>query len=299
MITLGTRGSDLALAQTRRVQDELDHESEYRVVETTGDRFTEKEYSELGTQGVFVRELDLQVRDGDLDAAVHSMKDMPTERPEGLEIAAVLKRDTPYDVLVTGDGTDLDGLPEEGVVGTSSMRRRAQVLRYRGDLEVEGLRGNVPTRIEKLREGEYDAVVLSAGGLERLDLDVEYVVLNPDDFVPSPNQGTVAVVAMEDSSVFDVLRSIDDRRARVETTAERTVMSRVGGGCIVPMGVLARIHGEQIVVRAEVLGPDGVEEVKLERRYPLESYLEGSRELADELLDRGAGSLVDRGMGEA
>ncbi|MDY7082711.1 MAG: hydroxymethylbilane synthase, partial [Halobacteria archaeon] len=126
-IKLGTRGSQLALAQTERVQSLLGVESEYEIVETTGDRFTQKEYAELGSQGVFVRELDLEVVEGGLDAAVHSMKDMPTERPEGLEVAAVLKRDTPYDVLVTDDGRGIDELEEGAVVGTSSMRRRAQL----------------------------------------------------------------------------------------------------------------------------------------------------------------------------
>lgn len=295
MIRFATRGSDLALQQTRRVQNQIDAESRFEVVESTGDRFSEAEYSELGAQGVFVRELDLRVVEGSLDAAVHSMKDMPTERPEGLEIAAVLERDTPYDVLVSGDGSDLDELPAGAVVGTSSMRRQAQVLRYRDDLEVEDLRGNVPTRLEKLRDGDYDAVVLSAAGLERLGLDVDYVVLDPDHFVPSPNQGTVAVVAVEDSEAFSVLRAADDRRARVETTAERTVLDRVGGGCVVPMGVLARIHGEDIVVRAEVLSPGGGE-VKLERRYPLENYLEGAEDVADELLEQGAGDIVEEAV---
>lgn len=296
MIRLASRGSELALAQTRRVQELLDVESEVEVVESTGDRFSEADYSELGTQGVFVRELDLRVSDGDLDAAVHSMKDMPTERPEGLVIAAVLERDTPYDVLVTPDGSDLDELGEDMVVGTSSMRRQAQIRRYRADLGVEGLRGNVPTRIEKLREGEYDAIVLSAAGLERLELDVEYVVLDPDHFVPSPNQGTIAVVAQEDTEALDLLHGIDDRRARVETTAERRVLARVGGGCIVPLGVLARIHGEDIVLRAEVLSLDGEREAKLERRYPLENYLEGAEAVADELLDGGADDLLEEAV---
>ena len=296
-VKLGTRGSDLALEQTRRVEEELpyDYDVERVVVETSGDAF-EGDIAELGTQGAFVRELDMRVVDGELDGAVHSMKDMPTERPDGLEVAAVLKRAPEHDVLVTPDGAELDELDEGATVGTSSRRRRAQLLRERDDLNVERLRGNVDTRVEKVvqEEGEedYDAAVLSEAGLEGLDLDAPYTRLPIEGFVPSANQGVVAVVAVDGTDGFDRLAEADHKRTRVVATAERIVLSRVGGGCIAPIGVHARIEGDRIRLRADVLSADGDRSVSLDRRYPVESYIEGAEEMAGEMIDRGADELL-------
>jgi hydroxymethylbilane synthase len=292
-VKLGTRGSDLALEQARRVEEALpyDYDVERVVVETSGDAF-EGDIAELGTQGAFVRELDMRVVEGELDGAVHSMKDMPTERPEGLEVAAVLKRAPEHDVLVTPEGAELDELDEGATVGTSSRRRRAQLLRERGDLNVERLRGNVDTRVEKVVEGEYDAAVLSEAGVDRLGLEVPYTRLPIEGFVPSANQGIVAVVAVDGTEAFDSIAEADHRRTRVVATAERIVLSRVGGGCIAPIGVHARIEGDRIRLRADVLSTDGGESVSLDRRYPVESYIEGAEEMAGEMVDRGADELL-------
>jgi hydroxymethylbilane synthase len=292
-VKLGTRGSDLALEQARRVEEALpyDYDVERVVVETSGDAF-EGDIAELGTQGAFVRELDMRVVEGELDGAVHSMKDMPTERPEGLEVAAVLKRSPEHDVLVTPEGAELDELDEGTTVGTSSRRRRAQLLRERGDLNVERLRGNVDTRVEKVVEGEYDAAVLSEAGVDRLGLEVPYTRLPIEGFVPSANQGIVAVVAVDGTEAFDSIAEADHRRTRVVATAERIVLSRVGGGCIAPIGVHARIEGDRIRLRADVLSTDGGESVSLDRRYPVESYIEGAEEMAGEMVDRGADELL-------
>ncbi|MFP4188262.1 MAG: hydroxymethylbilane synthase [Halobacteriales archaeon] len=290
---LGTRGSDLALEQVRHVEDALpyDYDVERVVVETSGDSF-EGDIAELGTQGAFVRELDLRVVDGELDGAVHSMKDMPTERPDDLEVAAVLRRAPEHDVLVSTDGAALDELDEGAVVGTSSRRRRAQLLRERDDLNVERLRGNVDTRVEKVVDGDYDAAVLSEAGLDRLDLDAPYTRLPLDGFVPSANQGIVAVVALDGTDAFERIAEADDKKTRVVATAERVVLSRVGGGCIAPIGVHARIEGDRIRIRADVLSSNGDESVSLDRRYSVESYIEGAHEMADEMVDRGADELL-------
>jgi hydroxymethylbilane synthase len=291
-VKLGTRGSDLALEQARSVQESLPFETEAVVVETSGDSF-EGDIAELGTQGAFVRELDLRVVEGELNGAVHSMKDMPTERPDGLEVAAVLERAPAHDVLVSPDGASLEELDEGATVGTSSRRRRAQLLRERDDLEVERLRGNVDTRVEKVLEGdEYDAAVLSEGGLARLGLDAPYSRLPLDGFVPSANQGIVAVVAMDETESFDRLAEADHRKTRVVATAERIVLSRVGGGCIAPIGVHARVQGDRILLRADVLSSDGKNSISLDRRYDIRSYLEGAEEIADEMVDRGADELL-------
>lgn len=294
---LGTRGSDLALEQTQRVQDALSFETEAVVVETSGDSF-EGDIEELGTQGVFVRELDLRVVDGDIDAAVHSMKDMPTERPEGLEVAAVLERVASHDVLVTPEGATLEELEEGATVGTSSRRRQAQLLRKRDDLSVERLRGNVDTRVEKVLDDEtaYDAAVLSEAGVVGLELDEEYDVgyerLPLEEFVPSANQGIVAVVAMDNTDKFELLTQADHKRTRVVATAERIVLSRVGGGCIAPVGVHAQIQGDRILIRTDALSSDGKESVNLDRRYDIRSYIEGAEEIAEEMIERGAKELL-------
>jgi len=275
----------------------LGFDTESVVVETSGDSF-EGDIEELGTQGVFVRELDLRVVDGELDAAVHSMKDMPTERPKGLEVAAVLERVASHDVLVTEEGKTLDELEEGATVGTSSRRRRAQLLRERDDLNVERLRGNVDTRVEKVLDDEtvYDAAVLSEAGIVGLELDVEYDMgyerLPLDGFVPSANQGIVAVVAMDGTDEFERLTQADHKRTRVVATAERVVLSRVGGGCIAPVGVHTRIQGDRIRIRADALSSEGDESVSLDRRYDVREYIEGAEELAEEMIDRGAKDLL-------
>ncbi len=288
---IGTRGSKLAHRQTDLVTDRLHDVDVERVeVETSGDSW-EGDVDELGTQGVFVRELDVMVEDGRLDAAVHSMKDMPTERPPDVEVAAVLERETSYDALVTPDGSSVDDLEEDAVVGTSSARRRQQIQRYRGDVEVRSLRGNVPTRVEKVEEGAYDAAVLSLAGLRRLELNCEWSMLPPADFVPAANQGAVAVVARDESDAFERLYRLDDKRTRVETTAERVVLARVGGGCAVPLGVHSVLRGEEIEITAEAVTMEG--QARVEMKYPVESYVEGAEEVADELVDRGALELLE------
>lgn len=297
-LKLGTRGSDLALEQTERVQNALHAETERVIVETSGDAF-EGEIAELGVQGAFVRDLDLRVVEGELDGAVHSMKDMPTERPDDLEVAAVLERGFSCDVLVSADGYTLDELPEGATVGTSSKRRKAQLLRERGDLNVEGLRGNVDTRVDKVTgeydgddETEYDAAVLSEAGIERLGLDAPYEPLPFDGFVPSANQGIVAVVAVDGTDAFEALHEADHPRSRVVATAERIVLSRVGGGCIAPIGVHAKVEGDKIRIRSDALSADGEDSVNIDRRYPVQSYIEGAEEFADEMVKRDADELV-------
>jgi hydroxymethylbilane synthase len=199
---------------------------------------------------------------------------------------------------VTPEGATLDELEEGATVGTSSRRRRAQLLRERDDLNVERLRGNVDTRVEKVLDDEtaYDAAVLSEAGIVGLELDVEYDMgyerLPIDGFVPSANQGIVAVVAVDGTDEFERLTRADHKRTRVVSTAERVVLSRVGGGCIAPVGVHARIKGDRMRLRADALSSDGDESVNLDRRYDVRSYIEGAEELAEEMIDRGAKELL-------
>jgi hydroxymethylbilane synthase len=250
-LKIGTRGSRLALAQAQKVAGMLNGRgigTELVIVTTQGDSVTGVPLHEIGGQGVFVRALDEAILDGRIDAAVHSMKDIPTRRPAGLALSAVLTRDSPADFLVHKKPLD-----QVQLVGTSSTRRRAQLLRHDPGVEVENLRGNVDTRLRKLDEGQYDGIVLAEAGLERMGLRVPGTRLPPEIFVPSPNQGTIAVVGRDIPAVSGKLSMLDDPVSRKDILVERAVMEELGGGCYTPMGIYCS-SGRLIV---EVLSVDG------------------------------------------
>lgn len=249
-LVIGTRGSALALAQTARVREHLGEagvETTVRLVATAGDTVTGVPLHEIGGQGVFVRALDDAIRRGECDLAVHSMKDIPAQRPRGVVTAAVLPRDSPADFLATPHAAPC-------VIGSSSTRRRAQLLRHDPGLDVRGIRGNVDTRLKRLAEGRYDAIVLAEAGLERLGLDVAGRRLDPAEFVPATNQGTIAVVSRDDSALAATLAdALEDPASRRDTMFERAVMEELGGGCFTPIGCWCR-DGR---LMAEVLSLDG------------------------------------------
>ena len=257
-VTIGTRGSKLALAQTDTViakLAKLDIEAEKVIISTDGDVKTQVPLHAVGGQGVFVRALDDAILDGRIDCAVHSMKDIPAYRPSGLFTAAVLKRDSAADFIA--HTRSIGGVK---IIGTSSTRRRAQLLRHDPELAINDLRGNVDTRLRKLNEGEYDAIILAEAGLTRLGLRVPGERLTPDKFVPSPNQGTVAVVSRADPSLMEVLSALDHPQSRTDVLIERAVMEQLGGGCFTPLGVYCRA-GHLI---AEVLSLDGQRTERIE-----------------------------------
>lgn len=257
-IRIGTRGSKLALLQTAIVAKKLAAlgiATEQTIIHTTGDTTTQVPLHEIGGQGVFVRALDDAILDGRIDCAVHSMKDIPAERPSGLVTAAILKRDSPADYLAYRGQ-----LGSVKIVGTSSTRRRAQILRHDPGVTVKDLRGNVDTRIRKLGGGEYDAIVLAEAGLQRMGIRIQGERLPPEKFVPSPNQGTIAVVARADPSLREVLSVLDHPQTRTDVMIERAVMEQLGGGCYTPLGIYCTA-GHLI---AEVLSLDGMKAERLE-----------------------------------
>jgi hydroxymethylbilane synthase len=257
-LRIGTRGSQLALAQTERVCKALTQmgiEVETAIIRTKGDTNTGVPLHEVGGQGVFVRALDEAIIDGTIDAAVHSMKDIPAKRPRGVATGAVLARDSPADFLAyEGNIADVQ------IIGTSSTRRRAQLLRHDPDIEVRQLRGNVDTRLHKMREKEYDAIVLAEAGLERLGYTVKGQRLPTSQFVPSPNQGTIAVVCRNSPEIIEMVQPLDDQQTRMDVGIERVIMEEVGGGCFTPQGIYCR-DGHLI---AEVLALDGSSDVRVE-----------------------------------
>jgi hydroxymethylbilane synthase len=357
-LRLATRGSALARRQAASVRERLaKRHTEVELVEvtTTGDEIRDELIHELGTTGAFVRSLDERVLSGDCDAAVHSMKDMPTDQPDDLVVAGLPERGPPGDVLVTPDGTALADLPDGATVGTSSLRRQAQLLARRPDLDVTGLRGNVDTRVEKLLapplareytrridahedsesddehgdsdaeasdegddqspqewfdglaeierralerevEVEYDAICLAEAGLDRSGLlgHVEYERLDPMSFVPAPAQGTIAVTARDGETAARIHDSIDHPPTRVEATVERVVLSELGGGCVAPVGIFARLQGAVVATTARILAQDGTDEVRAARDLPVERHGEAAVEFAADLAAEGATDLIDQ-----
>jgi len=257
-VRIGTRGSKLALVQTAIVQKKLESlgiEVEQKIISTQGDEVTGVPLHEIGKQGVFVRALDDAILNNEIDCAVHSMKDIPAIRPSGLVISAILTRDSPADYLAS-----FGPVSAIKIVGTSSTRRKAQLLRHDPDLVINDLRGNVDTRIKKLRENQYHAIVLAEAGLQRLGIRIPGERLPPEKFVPTPNQGTIAVVSRADPSLMEVLSSLDHPETRKDVAIERAVMEQVGAGCFTPMGIYCKA-GHLI---AEVLSLDGKRAERIE-----------------------------------
>lgn len=302
-IRVGTRGSRLALWQAEHVAACLRRQDpglvvEPRVVSTAGDRVVDVALSRVGDEGLFTRELEEALDAGRIDVAVHSLKDLPTEMPDGLALGAVLEREDPRDVLV-GPWSGLDALPEGARVGTSSLRRRAQVLARRPDLRLVDLRGNVPTRLSKLERGECDAAVLALAGLRRLGLEhTVAAVLEPDAMLPAPGQGALAVQCRRgDDRVSALLAPLDHGPTRVAVAAERGLIARLGGGCQVPVGCLATPASTRLRLRGLVADLDGSVAVTgvLEEAVADELAAAGLGErLADRLVETGAGEVLAR-----
>ncbi|MFH1537370.1 MAG: hydroxymethylbilane synthase [bacterium] len=263
-IRVGTRGSVLAMRQTEIVVERLksvfaDTAFEVRKIKTTGDKILDAPLSKIGGKGLFTKELESALLERSIDMAVHSLKDLPTEIPEGLCVGAVLERDNPLDVLVSVDGLSLDDLPGGAVVGTSSLRRKAQLANFRGDLEFRDLRGNLDTRIRKLKEGLYDAIVVSAAGLDRLNIDsVGRFPIPPEISLPAVGQGAIAVECREaDEDIEPFLDALEHGDTRFAADAERALLRELEGGCQVPIGALARVEGGRLMLDACIASLDG------------------------------------------
>ncbi len=292
----GTRGSRLALTQTKQVAEMVERrfpgvEVELRIIKTTGDKLRDAPLAKIGGKGLFVKEIDEAVLRGKVDFAVHSMKDVPTELLGGLEIVAVPEREDARDVLISRSGAGLEELPQGAVVGTSSVRRQAMVRHFYPHLKVRELRGNVDTRLRKLEAGEYDAVVMALAGLRRLGLEERITqVLPPERFTPSVGQGAIAVVARQGSRAEEYLRELNHPASYASAVAERAMLRALGGGCQVPVGAFTTAAGERLTLLGVVLARDGSRRVEV-----LE---EGSTEEAEEVGRRAAKALLERGASE-
>jgi len=295
---LGTRGSALARAQTRLVADRLEAEGwdvEIVGIRTSGDRVRRNPSLPLA-RGAFVKELEAALLDGRIDLAVHSAKDMPTDETPGVVVAALPPRGDARDALVTRDGAGLGSLPKGARVGTESPRRRAFLLSERPDLEVVGIRGNVDTRLSRLDEGRYEALVLALAGLERLGLTGRVgEALDPERMVPAVGQGALAVQARADDPLAAAIAFLDHVPTRRAVTAERAFLVGMGGGCRAPFAAHARLEEGELVARGAALEPQGREILRHTVRGPAEDADPLGRRLAREMLDRGAAALAGEG----
>ena len=293
-VLLGTRGSRLALAQAEACARKLraaDLRVELRIIKTTSDHHPETPLSVIDRRDVFTRQLDEALLGGEIDLAIHSLKDVPTEPPERIAIAAVTERHDPSDVLVSEKRYDVDALPREAVVATSSLRRRAQLLHRRPDLRIVEMRGNVDTRIRKMREGQADAVVLARAGLERLGLDAPHTIIPPEVVLPAVGQGALAAATLEDHPLRGRIReTLNHEPTERAVLAERAMLRALEGGCRVPVGALGATEGGALRLRGVVASPDGalVYRGEAEGEEPEEV---GNR-LARELLERGAAVVL-------
>lgn len=303
LLRVGTRASRLARWQTETVVGAMEARwRDLRVqrvsISTIGDRVTDVPLPRIGDKGIFTRELEDGLRDGTIDFAVHSLKDLPTEQPDGLALAAVLEREDPRDALVAASPTTLAGMAPGARVGTSSLRRRAQLLAARPDLDVCDLRGNVPTRVDKVLRGDLDAAVLALAGLKRLDLACHArEVFAPPVMLPAPGQGAMAVqVRASDVSVSALLSTLDHRHTRLETSAERALLGHLEGGCQVPVGALATLSPDGLMtLDAVVASLDGRRVIRrgAEARVATdEEAIWLGRRLADRLLADGADAIL-------
>ncbi|MCX6631110.1 MAG: hydroxymethylbilane synthase [Candidatus Solibacter sp.] len=291
MLVIASRGSQLALWQARWVASQLSaasHECRIEIIKTTGDKITDVPLSKVGTKGLFTKEIEEALLDGRAHLAVHSLKDLPTELPEGLVLAAVPEREDPRDAVV---GRKLIDLPLGAKVGTSSLRRAAQLRQLRPDLQVESVRGNLDTRLRKLDEGQYDAILLAAAGLKRLGWgDRIAEILAPEQMCPAVGQGALAI---ETRAGFEGVALLDHPDSHIAVLAERGVLGALGGGCQVPIGAYATVAQGRVHILAIVAAPDGTQVIRAEADGAATEASQIGARLAAVLLDRGARKILE------
>lgn len=299
-LRIGSRGSQLALWQANHIAELLrgrGHTVEIEIIHTTGDKITDVALAKVGTKGMFTKEIEEALAAGSVDLAVHSLKDLPTEVPPEFEIAAIPRRENPHDVFCSRKYESIDQLPHAAKVGTSSLRRQAQLKALRPDLEMHPLRGNVDTRLRKLEAGEFAAVILAAAGVSRLG-KTEWLArrIPAEVMCPAAGQGALAIeIRAGDSSVREELLFLDDAAARTTTACERALLSKLGGGCQVPIGALAEVRDSSIHLSAIVARPDGC---KLLRESGQGSDpIQLGRAVGEKLLRSGADSILEEVYG--
>ncbi|HXZ39377.1 MAG TPA: hydroxymethylbilane synthase [Terriglobales bacterium] len=300
-LRIGSRGSQLALWQANhisRLLRERGHQVEIEIIKTTGDKITDVALANVGTKGMFTKEIEEALADGRVDLAVHSLKDLPTSVPPGFEIAAITKRENPRDVFCSSKYASIDELPRGARVGTSSLRRQAQLKALRPDLKIYPLRGNVDTRLRKLEAGEFDAIILAAAGLNRLGkTELVKQIIPAAVMCPAAGQGALGIeIRAGDSAIRQHLMFLDDAAARTTTTCERSLLNKLGGGCQVPIGAFADARDGRLHLEAIVADPDGSKVIR-ESRDGSDPVQLGEA-VAEALLHRGGEEILETVYGQ-
>ena len=294
---VGTRGSKLSLAQTNWVISELQKkndgsEFEIKTITTKGDTDSRALFT-IDQKGIFEKEIDKAVAEKEIDFAVHSLKDVPSDISESLTIACIPKRESANDVIITKEGYNLKTIPSNAVVGTSSLRRAVQVSRIRPDVVVKPVRGNIETRINKVMDGKFDAIILAEAGISRLSLDVKHSVLSTKDFPPSPGQGALAIVCRsDDDKTISMLKKIEDEKSRNEIEAERALSDYVDSGCRFPVGALAIGNSSTLKLTVAAYSVDGKKAISLEKSGDISNPRNLGKELGEELQKTGIAEIA-------
>jgi len=300
ILRIGTRGSRLALAQSEWVRERVEERySDIRVelvrIKTKGDKILDSPLSEIGGKGLFVKEIEDALLRKEVDVAVHSVKDVPTELPDGLKLAVFPKREDPHDAFISADFETLADLPEGSSVGTSSLRRSAQLLHMRPDLHIVPLRGNVDTRLRKLESGELNAIILAAAGLKRLGLSARINQIIPsDELLPAIGQGALGLELRENDKIGELLHFLNHGPSEVAVRAERAFLRELEGGCQVPVAAYGRLSGENLILKGMVAELDGSRIIRDEVRGQKNSPEDMGVSLARRLLASGAAEILAR-----
>jgi len=294
---VGARGSKLSLTQTNWVISELkkinpDSEYEIKPITTKGDTDTRPLFT-IEQKGIFEKEIDRAVAEKEVDFAVHSLKDVPSELADNLIIASIPKREKVNDVFISSDGSSLDEIKAGSVIGTSSLRRAVQVSRKRSDVVVKPIRGNIETRIKKTSEENYDAIVLAQAGISRLGVDIQSTFLSIDDFSPSPGQGAIAIVArIDDIQTIEMLKKIEDPDSRLEIEAERALSDFIDSGCRFPLGAYAKSNGSEMTLSVSAFSVDGKQSLHVTRSGDKNNPKSLGRQVGEELRSKGINDLA-------
>ncbi len=300
-IIIGTRGSKLALWQAETVKGELEKvysqlEVTIKIIKTKGDKILDVSLSKIGDKGLFTKEIELALYDNEVDIAVHSLKDLPTELPEGLIVGGMLKRAEVRDVFISKDGRKLSEFTPNDKIATSSLRRKAQLLKFNPNLTIVDIRGNVDTRIQKMNDGHCDALVMAAAGVMRLGYhDVITEILEPEIMLPAVGQGAIAIEIREDDEATQrILEKITDEETRITTLAERALLRTLEGGCQVPVGCFSEVEKNQIKLTGMVCSLDGKKLIKKSVQVQLDEASEAAIAMAQSILDEGGKDILDQ-----
>ncbi|MDE1843454.1 MAG: hydroxymethylbilane synthase [Thaumarchaeota archaeon] len=297
MYTIGTRGSQLSLTQTRWVVSEIkkklpDAEFQIITIKTQGDTDARPLFT-INQKGIFEKEIDRAVAEKQVDFAVHSLKDVPAELPDDLVLACIPKREEANDVFISNDASTLETIKKGAIIGTSSLRRAVQIRRIRPDVTVKPIRGNIETRIQKVKNGEFDGVVLAQAGISRLNLDVKFQKLSMDTFPPSPGQGALGIVSRRDNlQLIELLKKIEDPETRNAIEAERALSMFVDSGCRFPVGAFAHKENDRLRLKVIVYSVDGSKSIMVEKDSDTRKANELGKEVAAELKEKGIADIA-------